>query len=98
MAGVDPKILTLKKLLDGDHEVVDNEDNSLGVIKHKHLMEHVRKYQEGFDRLSSAGFGERASSIDREVMRRTQNVMSETGLPVDRALTRVFASDERLAN
>jgi hypothetical protein len=94
----DPKILKLRKLLDGDHEVLDDEGNSLGVIKHKHLMDHVRAFQERFEQLFSPDFGNHTSSVDREVMRRTQEVMSETGLPVEGAMARVLASDESLAN
>jgi hypothetical protein len=97
MAGVDPKILSLRKLEAGDHEVMDSEGNSLGVIKHKHLMDHIRNYQEGFDRLSSAGFGGHTPSVDREVMRRTQRLMDETGLAAASALARVLAADENLS-
>jgi hypothetical protein len=98
MAGVDPKILTLRKLEAGDHEVLDGDGNRVGVIKHKHLMDHIRNYQEGFDRFSSAGFGDHTSSVDRELMRRTQRLMNETGLPVVRAMAQVLASDESLAD
>jgi Mu-like prophage I protein len=95
---VDPKILRLRKLLDGDHEVMDDQGNSHGVIKHAHLMQHLRQYQEGFDRLSSVGFGVHTPSVDREVMRRVQGVMERTGVPVDRAYAQVLASDESLAD
>jgi len=90
------KNLFLRKLEAGGHEVLDGDGNSLGVIEHKHLMDHVRSYTEGFNPLSSVRLGDHTLPVDREVINRAKRTMEETGASVGHATRLVLRSDETL--
>src|SRR5579872_7576999 len=83
--------LSLKHLAGGRHGVFDEDGNQIGTVDHKHLVQHM------FDasRLSSVLPG--SSSVDREVARRTRELMAETGVTVGAAMKAVFRQDQRLA-
>jgi len=93
----DRRILRLRKLEAGGHEVLDSDGRSLGWIPHADLIRYVRQYSEGVERLSSDTFSEGTLSIDREVTRRMRAFMEETGADVGYAFKKVLASDEQLA-
>ena len=90
------KKLFLRKLEAGGHEVLDEDGKSVGVIEHKHLMQHVRQYNEGFDTLSSVRLGDHTLPVDREVINRVKRIMEETGASVGHATRLVLRSDETL--
>lgn len=93
----DRRILRLRKLEAGGHEVLDSDGKSLGWIPHDDLMRHVRQYTEGLERLSSNTFSEGTLSVDREVTRLITAFMMETGADYAYAYKKVLASDEQLA-
>ena len=87
--------LTMKHLASGGHGVFDGEGNQIGLIEHKHLVKHVNELRMASDRLSSVIPG--SPSIDREVQRRTRQIMQESGLDAREALKSVLRQDPALA-
>jgi|SRR5579863_1529984 len=88
---------TLKKLADGDHAVLDDQGKQVILIRHKDLMDHADESRQALSAVVLSAASGETLPVDREVVRRTQQVMSETGLSYGRALNRLMASDRDLA-
>lgn len=89
--------LTLKHLASGRHGIFDGEGDQIGLIDHKHLVEHMAHYQKSLSRLSSPVIPSSSFGVDREVARRIRELMAETGLDAAGAMKEVLGLDRGLA-
>lgn len=91
------KILTLRKLEAGGHEVLDEDRNPVGIITHKHLMEHMRQYQEGLEKIPGVTLNDQRLGVDQKVQSLIKSYMQETGASVSVATAHVLNTHKLLA-
>ncbi|MGH9345511.1 MAG: hypothetical protein ACRD19_17325 [Terriglobia bacterium] len=92
------KIFTLRKLEAGGHEVLDEDRKPIGIITHKHLMEHMRQYQEGFEKIPGVTLSDQRLGVDQKVNAIVKSHMQETGASVGVATAHVLNTQKSLAD